>query len=692
MKRLSLACLAFALACSDPSPTMLVVSVATDLAVPARVDQIVVEVSRGDEMVQRREVSLSAATAFPVTLGVQHREGAFEPITVVARGNLAGSEVVRATAITGFIEEQSLLLRMQLSAACEAVTCNADQTCQDGSCTGAFIDPSALPPFTGDVEPGADAGAGDPDVTTPDGGSPDVVADAGSPDASLNLNDSDGDTLLDTIECEDLSMPDTCPDTDGDGNPDYQDGDDDGDGITTEQEVMDAAEFGDDVDEDGTPNWRDTDSDDDGLEDGEEGFIDGDDDGVPEYLDPRDCSTERCGNGADDDCDGVIDEPAECDPDGLIEVESDPSGYSWDPADVRVEVEARGGGGVLECRSGKVQVGGTIVGEFSACPAGAFTPESDLASFGDGAYRTQVRWRADSGVVSRPLDLDYYVHGSLAGATDCAVLDNIPADRFFSRAAERLPTADPGGTTLRFSTTAAPNEPGFAALENPFIHVNFTPRLNRSFGFQLRGPAPPWTATDGEMNVLSLRRRFVMNEDQTMILMGRRYISRRNIDSNVVSRCGAMRISIGSQGGPRSNFRCDAVVLNREGAGVCLVVGAGGSIEFARRPNATLFGSLVSSLVPADEALTNGVDNALWRKLAARYSPNTAQSARRATCANNRSCGDNGVSPRWGWRQFSAKCFGEPSCTDTLRALYLVGENEEGYTPLYLPDDELYRF
>lgn len=691
MKRLSLACLAFALACSDPSPTMLVVSVVTDLPVPTGVDQIVIEVSRGDEMVQRREVSLNAGSEFPVTLGVQHRDGAFEPVTVVARGNLAGSEVVRATAITGFIEEQSLLLRMELSAACEAVTCSADQTCEEGSCTEAFIDPSVLPPFTGNVGPGTDGGR-EPDVTTPDGG-PDVIVDAGTPDTPPNLNDSDGDTLLDTVECEDLSMPATCRDTDGDGNPDYQDGDDDGDGISTEQEVMDAAEFGDDVDEDGLPNWRDTDSDDDGLSDEEEGVADEDGDGVPEYLDSRTCTTERCGNGTDDDCDGIVDEPAECDPDGLIEVETDPSGFAWDAADVRVEVRSRGGAGVLECRSGKVQATGSLVGEFVECPASAFTPESDLASFGDGAYRTQVRWRADSGVVSRPLDLDYYVHSSLTGAQDCAVLDNIPADRFFSRAAERLPTTDSDGATLRFSTSAAPDAPGFAALANPFVHINFTPRLNRSFGFQIRGPSSSWAATDGVLNVLSLRRRFVMNEDETMILMGRRYISRRNIDNNAISRCGAMRVKIDLAGSPGTNFRCDAVVLNREGAGVCLVVGAGGSIEFARRPSPTLFGSLASSFMPPDEALTNGVDNALWRKLAARYSPNAAMSSQRANCARfSGRCTENGITPRWGWRQFSAKCYGEPSCTDTLRALYLVGENEEGYTPLYLPDDELFRF
>lgn len=672
---------------------MLVVSVVTDLPIPAGLDQIVIEVSRGDEMIQRREVSVTSGTEFPLTLGVQHRDGAFEPVTVVARGNLSGTEVVRATAITGFIEEQSLLLRMLLSSACESVTCNADQTCDEGSCTGAFIDPSTLPPFTGDVGPAVDVDGGpSEDVTIPDA----AIVDAGTPDTPPNLNDSDGDTLLDTIECEDLSMPATCRDTDGDGNPDYQDGDDDGDGITTEQEVTDAAEFGDDVDEDGSPNWRDTDSDDDGLSDAEEGFADEDGDGVPEYLDPRACSTERCGNGTDDDCDGVIDEPAECDPAGLIDVETDPSGYAWDAADVRVEVSSRGGAaGVLECRSGKVQSTGSLIGDFEACPAGAFTPASDLASFGDGAYRTQVRWRADSGVVSRPLDLDYYVHGSLSGATDCAVLDNIPADRFFARASERLTTTDPdgAGAELRFSTTAAPSEPGFAALANPFIHINFTPRLNRSFGFQLQGNSRSWTATDGVLNVLSLRRRFVMNEDETMILIGRRYISRRNIDNNAVSRCGAMRVKIDLGGSPGTNFRCDAVVLNREGAGVCLVVGAGGAIEFARRPSPTLFSSLASSLVPADEALTNGVDNALWRKLAARYSPNTAAASQRANCARfSGRCTDNGITPRWGWRQFSAKCYGAPNCTDTLRALYLVGENEEGYTPLYLPDDELYRF
>lgn len=688
MRHLSLACLAFALSCSGPAPTVLVVSVETDLSIPAGLDQIVIEVSRDDGMIQRRELSLSSATDFPITLGVQHREGPLEPLTVVARGNLAGTEIVRATAITGFIDEQSLILRMFLSSACQGVSCNADQTCDEGTCTGAYIDPTLLPPFDGDAGPAVDAGDAGPD--DPDGD----VDDAGTPDAGPNLDDTDGDTLRDTVECADLSMPAACRDTDGDGTPDYQDPDDDGDGIPTEQEVADAAEFGDDVDEDGLPNWRDTDSDDDGLLDGEEGIADTDGDGVPEYLDPRACSTERCGNGTDDDCDGIIDEPSECDPDGLIDVRMDPSGFAWDPADVQVEVRTMAGAaGALECRSGKVQPTGTLIGDFDGCPPGVFSPALDVASFGDGAYRTQVRLRGASGVVSRALDLDYYLHGSLVGATDCSILDNIPADRFFRKAAERLPTTGSGGADLRFSTTADPSAPGFAALANPFIRINFTPRLNRSFGFQLRGSTASWVQTDGELNVLSLRRHFVMNEDESMVLMGRRYSSRRNIDSNATSRCGAVSIKTHVGGSPDNPVRCDAVVLNREGAGVCLVVAAGGSVEFGRRPSPTLFGMLASSLVPPDEALTNGVDNALWRKLARRYSPNTTSSSSRATCASvGTRCAEQGISPRWGWRQFSAKCFGDPNCVDTLRALYLVGDNTEGYAPLYLPDDELYRF
>lgn len=86
------------------------------------------------------------------------------------------------------------------------------------------------------------------------------------------------------------------PDLDDDGVPDYQDPDDDGDGILTDQERADGAIHGQDVDGDGLPNERDLDSDGDGSPDQLEALTDVDDDGVPDYLDPDAFPTDSDGD------------------------------------------------------------------------------------------------------------------------------------------------------------------------------------------------------------------------------------------------------------------------------------------------------------------------------------------------------------------------------------------------------------
>ncbi|NUO50439.1 MAG: hypothetical protein HOV80_16415, partial [Polyangiaceae bacterium] len=68
-------------------------------------------------------------------------------------------------------------------------------------------------------------------------------------------------------------------DTDGDGTPDYQDVDADGDGI------IDSTEGMADTDGDGAPNFQDLDSDNDGITDQVEGTGDPENDGTPNYLD-----------------------------------------------------------------------------------------------------------------------------------------------------------------------------------------------------------------------------------------------------------------------------------------------------------------------------------------------------------------------------------------------------------------------
>jgi len=123
--------------------------------------------------------------------------------------------------------------------------------------------------------------------------------------------DDDGDGLSNIEECPSLTE---CRDTDDDGTPDYQDPDDDGDGVPTGME--DAPQ---DTDEDGVPDYLDDDDDGDGRltqdedldEDGDgnpaTNPTDLDDDGVPDYLDADD----QGGPTGDLDGDGLSNEREE---------------------------------------------------------------------------------------------------------------------------------------------------------------------------------------------------------------------------------------------------------------------------------------------------------------------------------------------------------------------------------------------
>ncbi len=137
--------------------------------------------------------------------------------------------------------------------------------------------------------------------------------------------DSDGDGIPDSTEAGDGDTP---VDTDGDGIPDYQDSDSDGDGIP------DSTEAGDggapvDSDGDGTPDYQDFDSDGDGIPDSVEAGdmpenpVDTDGDGTPDYID-----LDSDGDGIPDSVEAgdTPDTPVDTDGDGTpdyIDLDSD---------------------------------------------------------------------------------------------------------------------------------------------------------------------------------------------------------------------------------------------------------------------------------------------------------------------------------------------------------------------------------
>ncbi|MBX3011515.1 MAG: hypothetical protein KF832_08395 [Caldilineaceae bacterium] len=120
--------------------------------------------------------------------------------------------------------------------------------------------------------------------------------------------DDDQDGVPNHIECP-TGPP--CRDTDGDGIPDYQDADDDGDNVPTKQEDPnhDGDPTNDDTDGDGIPNYLDPDDDGDGIpskdedanHDGNPTNDDSDGDGIPDYLDANDKLTGMVWNDANGD-------------------------------------------------------------------------------------------------------------------------------------------------------------------------------------------------------------------------------------------------------------------------------------------------------------------------------------------------------------------------------------------------------
>jgi len=107
--------------------------------------------------------------------------------------------------------------------------------------------------------------------------------------------DNDDDGVPDATECPpDPMTASSCTDTDGDGTPDWQDNDDDGDGLPTRDERPSGDR---DTDSDGRPDHMDNDDDNDGLPTQDERpngqNQDADNDGTPNHMD------------ADDDNDGI---------------------------------------------------------------------------------------------------------------------------------------------------------------------------------------------------------------------------------------------------------------------------------------------------------------------------------------------------------------------------------------------------
>ncbi len=233
--------------------------------------------------------------------------------------------------------------------------CSGTMTCHDGACAADCMDVGCVDGVCeyesgicidgspNDPEDWGDWWAPEPDQDTDGDGIPDYVE---------GNQDSDGDGFLDWLDddsdndgIEDGAEGDG--DADHDGVPNYLDDDSDNDGIPDADEGGDDPENPVDSDGDGAPDFIDHDSDDDGMGDGDEWGDhpeepeDSDGDGEPDYLDD------------DSDNDGIPDSveagedpsnPADSDGDGIPDYQDTDSDNDGVPDNVEDDVDSDGDG------------------------------------------------------------------------------------------------------------------------------------------------------------------------------------------------------------------------------------------------------------------------------------------------------------------------------------------------------------
>ncbi len=160
-------------ACTSPR-TQIMVTTDTDLAIPSEIDAITIEVMGPEGDTRAAEVDVGALPAY---LALYHESGPLSPVTVRVVGKLGGADVIERRALVAFQSERTVVLSMNLLAACATTPCADGETCAEGGCRSEMVDPGELADWTG--TPPALGDAGVPTDTGP--------ADTGDGDGGLDL-------------------------------------------------------------------------------------------------------------------------------------------------------------------------------------------------------------------------------------------------------------------------------------------------------------------------------------------------------------------------------------------------------------------------------------------------------------------------------------------------------------------------
>jgi hypothetical protein len=200
------------------------------------------------------------------------------------------------------------------------------------------------------------------------------------------------------------------------------------------------------------------------------------------------------------------------------------------------------------------------------------TPQQGVDAGADGAWITDVRWRFPDGAHSETFPFKYYIHHTLYKAKRCA--SPISDAQWFAKAKDRLLEPKPG--------TFKPDNSADTFLVNPFVRVTYQPpnANNIFYAFEQDG-------TQQTVEMWSLRRRFALSSDNRLLLVARNFASSRT--GNCFAASFRIHNSHRKYNSEIIGFSCEAIVLNRQGAGVCLhsVTMPGGSVvpDFAHDSN-----------------------------------------------------------------------------------------------------------
>ncbi|MCU1279044.1 MAG: Tryptophan synthase alpha chain [bacterium] len=242
-------------------------------------------------------------------------------------------------------------------------------------------------------------------------------------------------------------------------------------------------------------------------------------------------------------------------------------------------------GTVYQCRTGTAASFTPTVPAWGPCDGGSgvnptYQPALPTGFDQGGSMRTEFRYQLPDPYTSPVVSYDFYLHNSLNDVGSCPDAVNGQPEPHQSDAAYFgfAKTYDP----TNFPTTTV--FPAGAQLRNPFITIPFksvtTTVGARATGFLVDGNNVHFPATgalpltfDFTLKTLSLRHKFVMSADQTMILMRRQYgfsTGAGGTDCRNLIWVGTKQKTGPDDLRGRRKIDCEALVVNANGKAICL--------------------------------------------------------------------------------------------------------------------------